>query len=100
MKGESREEEEGEGGGGSILNSGGGRSERRLEIWQEKVETMEVMTEGEGIGRRLSQLMNGIEGGSEEVGIGGDGQEEGGRWREEGMRAEAERGKCGESWGG
>ena len=56
MKGESREDEIEEE-GGSRLNSGGGRSERRLSMWEEKDWTVEVMSEGDGIGIRLSQLV-------------------------------------------
>jgi hypothetical protein len=56
VKGESREDEIEEE-GGSRLKSGGGRSERRLSIWEEKDWTVEVMSEGDGIGVRLSQLV-------------------------------------------
>ena len=100
MKGESRGEEEDEGGGGSRQNNGGGRAERRSEIWEEKAETMDVMAEGEGIGRRLSQLLRGV-GGGREVCMGGTGREEREGGEEEGMgRGEVGEGKFWERWGG
>jgi hypothetical protein len=49
VKGESRGDEV-EKEGGSRLNNGGGRSERRVEMWEEKDETVEVMSQGDGMG--------------------------------------------------